>query len=297
MDKPTLQTSSPITPRIWLVLAALVLSGCSPLSSIPSNPPQTPENWLKIQPSILARLGAVEFFLVQPSSTVFVYLLGILAVAAGVHILKIREGQRTRLWWGIALILWGFGALFAGTSYQAFSYEIKCRGREICSWTSGWEVLYLLFSVASVDAMMLAEAYIFAPGKWRKGLIGYALANIALYAVTLVAGVLSLNKFLISFELLLLVTAPSIVVLLALSIWRYAKFQDPMDLGLMITWIWLGLVIGAYFTALQLGITEAFWEQGFWFSENDVLHIGLISWMLYIAIRLAKRVHDSTASS
>ena len=297
MDKPTLQTSSPITPRIWLVLAALVLSGCSPLSSIPSNPPQTPENWLKIQPSILARLGAVEFILVQPSSTVFVYLLGILAVAAGVYILKIREGQRTRLWWGIALILWGFGALFAGTSYQAFSYEIKCRGREICSWTSGWEVLYLLFSVASVDAMMLAEAYIFAPGNWRKGLIGYAAANIVLYAVTLVAGVLSLNKFLISFELLLLVTAPSIVVLLALSIWRYAKFRNPMDLGLMITWIWLGLVIGAYFTALQLGITESFWEQGLWFSENDVLHIGLISWMLYIALHLVKRVHDSTISS
>ncbi len=297
MDKPTLQTSSLITPCIWLVLATLILSGCSSLSTIPSSPTQTPESWLKIQPSIAAKLGVVEFILVQPSSTVFVYLLGILAIAAGVYILKIREGQRTRLWWGIALILWGLGALFAGTSYQAFSYEIKCRGREICSWTSGWEIIYLLFSVASVDAMMMAEAYIFAPGKWRKGLIGYAAANIALYAVTLIAGVLSLNKFLLSFELLLLVTAPSIVVLLVLSIRRYAKFKDPMDLGLMITWIWLGLVIGAYFTALQLDITEAFWEQGFWFSENDVLHIGLISWMLYIAIRLAKRVHDSTTSS
>lgn len=297
MDKPTLQPSSLKVPRIWLFLAALILSGCSPLSTIPSSPTQTPESWLKIQPFIAVKLGAVEFILVQPSSTFFVYLLGFLAVAAGVYILKIREGQRARLWWGIALILWGLGALFAGTSYQAFSYEIKCRGREICSWTSGWEVIYLLFSVASVDAMMMAEAYIFAPGKWRKGLIGYAAANIVLYAVTLIAGVLSLNKFLISFELLLAVTAPGIVVLLILSIWRYAKFRDPMDLGLMITWIWLGLVIGAYFTALQLGITEASWEKGFWFSENDVLHIGLISWMLYIAIRLAKRVHDSTTSS
>jgi hypothetical protein len=297
MGKPTLQTSSLSNSRIWLVFATLVLSSCSPLSSIPSNPPQTPENWLKIQPFIAVKLGAVEAILVQPSSTFFVYLLGILAVAAGVYILRIREGQRTRLWWGIALILWGLGALFAGTSYQAFSYEIKCRGREICSWTSGWEVIYLLSSVASVDAMMMAEAYVFPSGKWRKGLIGYALANIALYAVTLITGVLSLNKFLISFELLLLVTAPSIVALLVLSIWRYAKFRDPMDLGLMITWIWLGLVIDAYFTALQLGITEAFWEKGFWFSENDVLHIGLISWMLYIAIRLAKRVHDSTTLS
>jgi hypothetical protein len=297
MDKPPLQTSSLITPRIWLVFATLVLSGCSSLSSIPASPIQSPESWLSIQPFIKFYIGSSEIILVQPSSTVFVYLLGILAVAAGVYILKIRKGQRTRLWWGIALILWGLGTLFAGTSYQAFSYEIKCRGREICSWTSGWEVIYLLFSVASVDAMMLAEAYIFAPGKWRKGLIGYALANLALYAVTLIAGVLSLNKFLISFELLLVVTAPSIVVLLVLSIWRYAKFKDPMDLGLRITWIWLGLGIGAYFTALQLGITEAFWERGFWFSENDVLHIGLISWMLHIAFRLASRLHDSPATS
>jgi hypothetical protein len=291
------RSSSRGTPSILFLLTALSLGGCSPLSSIPSNPPQTPEGWLKIQPFIAVKLGSVEAILVQPSSTFFVYLLGILAVAAGVYILKIREGQRARLWWGIALILWGLGALFAGTSYQAFSYEIKCRGREVCSWTSGWEVIYLLFSVASVDAMMMAESYIYPPGKWRKGLIGYAAANIVLYAVMLIAGVLSLNKFLISFELLLLVTAPSIVVLLVLSIWRYAKLRDPMDLGLMITWIWLGLVIGAYFTALQLGITEAFWEKGFWFSENDVLHIGLISWMLYISIRLARRLHDSPATS
>jgi hypothetical protein len=286
-----------LTPRVWSILTALILSGCSSLSSIPSSPPQTPESWLSIQPFIKIHVGSSEFILVQPSSTFFVYLLGVVAIGAGIYFLRNREGQRTHLWWGIALILWGLGALFAGTSYQAFSYEIKCRGREVCSWTSGWEVIYLLLSVASVDAMMMAEAYVFPPGKWRKGLIGYAAANIVLYAVTLIAGVLSLNKFLISFELLLLVTAPSIVVLLILSIWRYAKFRDPMDLGLMITWIWLGLVIGAYFTALQLGITETFWRQGFWFSENDILHIGLISWMLYIAIRLAKRVHDSTTSS
>ena len=291
MDKPL----SNLTPCIWLILAALILSGCGSLSSIPSSPVQTPEGWLSIQPFIKIHFGSSEFILVQPSSTVFVYLLGVVAIGAGLYFLRIREGHRSRLWWGIALILWGLGALFAGTSYQAFSYEIKCRGREICSWTSGWEIIYLLFSVASVDAMMMAEAYVFPPGKWRKGLIGYASANIILYAMTLVAGVLSLNKFLISFELLLAVTAPSIVVFLILNGWRYFKFKDPMDLTLLITWIWLGLVISVYFTYMQLGFAERLWERGFWFSENDVLHLGLISWMLYIAFRLAKRVHDSSA--
>ncbi len=289
------QPFSRLTSHLWLVLVALVLSGCSSLSAIPSDPVQTPESWLRIQPFIAMQLGGAEFILVQPSSTFFVYLLGAVAIGAGLYFLRIREGQRSRLWWGSALILWGLGALFAGTSYQAFSYEIKCRGREICAWTSGWEVIYLLFSVASVDAMMMAEAYIFSPGKWRKGLIGYALANIALYAVTLIAGVISLNKFLISFELLLLVTAPSIVAFLILSGWRYFKSTNPMDLGLLVTWIWLGLTIGAYYAYLQLGISETLWESGLWFSENDVLHIGLISWMLYIAISLAKRVHDAPA--
>jgi hypothetical protein len=289
----TKSTPVSIPSIISLALAALALSGCSSLASIPSEPPQTPESWLKIQPFITLQFGPGEFFLMQPSSTFFVYLLGILAVAAGVYILKIREGQRTRLWWGIALILWGLGALFAGTSYQAFSYEIKCRGREICSWTSWWEVIYLLLSVASVDAMVMAEAYLFPPGKGRKGLIGYALANFCLYVFTLFAGTITLNKFLISFEMLLLFTAPSILLLLVLSIGRYVKFRDPLDARLMIAWIWLGLVIGAYFAYLVLGVSEHLWAQGTWFSENDVLHLGLISWMFYLVFALARQMHDA----
>jgi hypothetical protein len=233
--------------------------------------------------------------MVQPSSTVFVYLLGIIAIGVGLFFLRIREGHLSRLWWGVALLLWGFGALCAGTSYQAFSYEIKCRGQEICSWTSGWEVIYLLLSVASVDAMMMAEAHAFSAGKWRKVLMYYAMANIILYAIALIAGTLSLYKFLISFELLLLVTAPTILIFIVLNSWRYFKFKDRMDLALLITWIWLGIAIGGYFTYMQLGISETLWAHGIWFSENDVLHLGLISWMIYIAINVARRLHDAPA--
>jgi len=278
-----------------LSISGLVMSGCNRLASIPYSPPKTPADWLNIQPYINVEFGPVNFILVQPSSTLLVYLLGIIAIGTGLYFLRIRGSHQSRKWWGIALLLWGFGALFAGTSYQAFSYEIKCAGREFCSWTSWWEIIYLVLSVASVQAMIVAGAYACCEAKWQKGLAYYAFGTIVLYVIAVMIGAFSLNKFLISFELLLIVAAPGILVLFVLNGWRYFKFRNKMDLALVVTWVWLGITIGAYFLYLTLGISDYFWERGFWFSENDVLHIGLISWMIYIAIKVANRVEDQSA--
>lgn len=233
-----------------------------------------------------------DILLVQPSTSIIVYLLGLVTIVAGVYFLRIREGQRARLWWGIALLLWGVGALLAGTSYEAFSYHIKCAGREWCVWTSAWEVLYLLLSVASVDAMLIAVAYSCAEGRGRKALCLYAVANLILYATLLLIGILLPSQFLASFELLILFTGPSVLILLILNGWRYIKFGQRLDLLLFITWIWLVLTLMAYFVYLILGITAALWARRIWFSENDVLHIGLIIWMLYLALVLARQVND-----
>ena len=273
-------------------ISFLGLSGCGGLSSIPYSPSQTPESWLRIQPFDDITIGTVDFILVQPSSTVFVYLLGIITIGAGLYFFKIQDNYQSRKWWGIALLLWGFGALFAGTSYQAFSYEIKCAGQAYCSWTSWWEIIYLVLSAASIDALLVSGAYSSCFGKCRKVLTNYALLNIALYSLLVIIGAFSLNKFLISFELLLIVSAPNILILLILNSWRYFQYRDSKDLALMVTWIWLGIIIGAYFLYLVLGITDGLWEHGIWFSENDVLHIGLISWMVYIAVYVAKRITD-----
>lgn len=273
-------------------ISLIVLSGCNRLASIPYHPEQTPESWLIIQPFTEVNIGRASFILVQPSSTAFVYLLGIITIGAGLTCLRIRDAYQSRLWWGIALLLWGFGAMFAGTSYQAFSYEIKCAGQEFCSWTSWWEIFYLIFSAASVNAMIIAGAYSSCVGKWRKVLIIYAFMNITLYVLIVLIGTYSLNKFLISFELLLIFTAPNIILLLILNGWRYFKFRQPMDLALVITWLWLGFTIGLYFLYWILDITSDLWEQAIWFSENDVLHIGLILWMVYIAVFVAKRIVD-----
>jgi hypothetical protein len=58
----------------------------------------------------------------------------------------------------------------------------------------------------------------------------------------------------------------------------------------------LGVTLGAYLLYLVLDITAELWTQGVWFSENDVLHSGLIGWMLYIALVVAKRVVDVPVS-
>ncbi|MBN1665638.1 MAG: hypothetical protein JW862_01055 [Anaerolineales bacterium] len=232
----------------------------------------------------------------QPSSTVFMYLLGIIAMGVGFFFFRIQAQSQARRWWGLALLLWGLGALLAGTSYQAFSYEIKCAGQTLCSWTSWWEIAYLLLSAASVDALLVAGAYASCLGKGRQALIKYACLNLALYVVIVFVGAFLLNAFMISFELLLIFTAPSILVLLILHGWRYYQFRANMDLALVITWLWLGMVIAAYFLYWALDITLALWARGIWFSENDVLHLGLISWMVYIAVSVSKQIWDAPRS-
>ena len=141
--------------------------------------------------------------------------------------------------------------------------------------------------------MLVSGAYSSCVGTCRKVLVVYAISNLTLYSVLVTIGVSTLNEFLISFELLLIVTAPTILLLFILNGWRYLKFRDDLDCALSVTWIWLGVIIALYFIYLVLGVTEYLWEQGIWFSENDVLHLGLISWMLYIGAKVAKLVRDA----
>jgi len=289
-----LQTSPRLALRRCLTTLALglLLAGCRQLESIPYTPPQTPESWLTIQPYVELVIRSQTVLLVQPTTTALVYALGLLGILAGAYLLRIHGGQRSRLWWGVALILWGVGALLAGTSYEAFSYYIKCAGRAACRWTSGLEIGYLLLSVASVDAIVLAQAYACAAGRARRRLALYAAANLSLYAIALLVGTLIPVRFLISFEFLLVVTAPSIILVIVHNAWRYRRYKRRLDRVLLGTWAGLALTIAAYFIYLISGLTQRLWSQGLWFSENDVLHLGLIAWMIYIVLALAPQLAD-----
>jgi hypothetical protein len=66
-----------------------------------------------------------------------------------------------------------------------------------------------------------------------------------------------------------------------------------MDLVLLGSWILLVVSNLFYFAYLIFGFTQKLWEKGVWFSENDVLHILMIIWVLYSGIIVAKRVEDA----
>jgi hypothetical protein len=191
-------------------------------------------------------------------------------------------------------LLWGIGALLAGTSYQAFGYQIKCAGQETCAWTSWWEVIYLMFQQVSMDALLVAIAYSCTQGTLRMVLLGYALLSAVVYVIlTFIGGIIPV-KSMITFELMVWVSTPIFLIILALNGWRYYTLSTPMDLALLGAWILLLSTMAAYWLYDKLDITPKLWAKGkgIWFSQNDVLHIGLILWMIYIATVVAFRVND-----
>ena len=281
----------------FLVFARALWSGFSRLKTIPyTDPVLTPANWCEAQPCLKIKIGSRKIILTQPTSTFLVYSLGLLTIGAGLYFLGIRDSEISRLWWGISLLLWGIGALLAGTSYQAFGYEIKCAGRQTCTWTSWWEVVYLMFQQVSIDAMLVAVAYSCTEGSLQIILLVYALVNAVVYVILTFAGGLVPVKSLITFNLMVRVSTPIFLLLFILNGWRYYMLRDPMDLAFLGTWLLLLLTMAAYWRYDALDITQKLWARGkgIWFSQNDVLHICLIFWLIYIATVVADRVKDFT---
>ena len=266
------------------------------LQSIPHDDPDlTPEKWCMAQPCRKIRIASKEIIISQPLSSFWVYFLGFFTVGAGVYFFRIQNGEISRLWWGVSLLLWGLGALLAGTSYQAFGYEIKCRGKQVCSWTSWWEVVYLMFQLVSMNAMLVAVAYSCTTGAFQTVLLVYALVSSLVFVILISIGGIVPVKSLITFEFMVWVSAPVFIFFCFLNAWRYYIYRESMDLVLLGCWIILLGTMLAYWTYSKLGITKKLWAKGIWFSENDLLHVLLIFWMIYIATVMANRVKDYAA--
>jgi hypothetical protein len=254
-------------------------------------PHTTPEQWCEIQPCF--EIGGITF--TQPFGSFLVYLLALLWIAGGVYFWRIRDGQRSRKWMALALLLGGIGAGLAGTSYQFLGYQLKCAGRELCLWTHWLEVAYMMFQAASTSAMLIAVATACTTGALRLWLVIYAVADTAAYLALATYGALAGARTLISFELLMVFAAPGLLFILVIAAVRWLRDRDSMDLALIGAGVWLMITIGAYSAYLAAGLTARLWDggNGFYFSENDVLHVGMILFIAYLVAVVAKRLRDS----
>ena len=277
--------------RILLLLVLLLFSGCSRLDQLSWD--MTPEKWLGTHSYYSVNIGNINFILAEPSSTAIVYGLGIIIVLAGIYFLRNRGNSKSRLWWGVALLLWGASTFCAGTSYQAFSYEIKCAGRTVCLWTSWWEIWYLILFVISMNVITIAVAFSSSSGKILKGLIGYAVANCVTYLSVVLAGALIPHQFMASFECMLLFASPTFLILLTVNSIRYMKLRKQLDILLVGAWVFMLLIVLAYFVFYISGYADILWKNGFWFNANDVLHIGLIIWIFYLVFTVAEKIEDA----
>ncbi len=278
---------------IFLSLAISLLSACSQIDKIPyCCPEETPASWCQNHPCLNVDFDLISFTLSKPSSSIIVYTLGILTVLVGIRLSRISKDSKSLFWWGVSLIFWGVAALFAGTSYQAFSYEIKCRGLEVCQWTSRWELIYLILETISVNLMFVAVSYSSLHTGWRGKIRLYATLNTIVYTCIVIFGSSIPNWFMISFELMILFTGPTFLAMFFVNLRNYLKAKSSAELVLANVWVGLGIVMILYYSYYLAGITQVLWSKGIWFSQNDVLHVGLILWILYLAKFLPANIKD-----
>lgn len=231
-----------------------------------------------------------KWIIIVPSSTIIVYILGIQIIILGYLFIKDKKTL-----WGVSLLFWGLGTLLAGTSYQGLGYVLKCEGNEFCDFTSWFELSYLFTTALSIFVMALAFSYDFISKEKQKPLVTYAKSAIVVYTVLLITGTILENRILISYEIFTIFFMPLFVVFFVINIKNYLRDKDELNLSLIKLWIIFLIVNVLYYLYYIPGFTEILYENtGIWFSANDVLHIGLIGWFLYLQFSIKKRMVSSS---
>lgn len=213
----------------------------------------------------------------QPSSSIIILALSILTVALGVHYL-VKKSSYFNYWLGVNFIFWGLGAFLAGLSYQAFGYALKCSGLSACMFTDWVELLYMSFTVLSINAILMSYAALSHTFKTALALKRFALLSVIAYVIFQGIGMMVPVQFMVSYEGMLLFLSPNLVLFIMISYQQRKEILHHRLLNLWIAFIFVNL---AYFVALFADIgTLIMNATGFWFNENDVLHVLLILWMI-----------------
>ena len=250
----------------------------------------TPSEYLGSKPYVNLLLAGKTLTIIVPSSTIMVFLLGFQVIYLGLSFLK-NKNDNAQLWWGIGMLFWGLGTLSAGLSYQGLGYELKCQGLEYCQFTSFPELVYLFLTAISMGALCVAISLTVLRKEKQKLLKYYGMGSVLVYTIVLLIGSIISHQFMISYELFTIFFVPMFVLFFVTSVIQYRENNDELNKTLIITWILFLIVNGSYYVYYFLGFTESIYENtGIWFSANDVLHVALIGWMLYIQFVLKRKI-------
>ncbi len=273
-----------------VILSVWMFSNTESLLMLPLT---TPDQFLSEMPYITLSIPGKDVILIQPSSTILVYLLGLIMITIGVYFLVTKMNQQSRYYWAIGLILWGISAIVAGTSYQAFGYELKCRGQEHCLFTSNFELVYMLLTAFCINFLVAATGYTSTGVIGRKRLVKFALIDSGAYSMYMFVGAVLPVKFLISYEGFMAFIGVNFLIMFILNILHYKKHKDNLNRNLLIIWISFSIVNIGYFVFLLGDIgANLYYNFGVWFNENDALHVLLILWACLIFVLLRKDLSD-----
>jgi hypothetical protein len=279
---------------LGMIIMVLVIIQFSNTGSLLLEPLTSPDAFLSTMPSTQVSIFGRVLVLIQPSSTFFVYALGVVMIVVGIYFLVTKRMQQSRFYWAVGLILWGISAIVAGTSYQAFGYEFKCRGQEYCLFTSDFELVYMLLTAYCINFLVAATGHTSLGSLGRKRLILFSIIDSLVYSVYLLIGAIIPVKFLISYEGFMAFIGINFIVMFILNIRHHLRFKDPLNRNLIVIWIGFLVVNLGYFVFLLWGIgAKIYQEYGLWFTENDILHVLLILWAFLVFFLLRKNVQDT----
>jgi hypothetical protein len=272
---------------IFGVVLSIALS--KGLSTLLHEPLLTPDAWRESHPYL--QIG--NHIVSEPSSSILIFLLATFYLRVAYLFFRGHDGQQSRLWWGIFMLLFGLGAILAGVSYQAFSFELKCRGYDYCLWTSWWEIGYMICTVAGVGAAFIAVSYSVLSRKARAFWTAYAQASTLIYIGVVSFGAISANRFLISFEMMIIFVLAGFLAIAANLIWQHRQNKNPLIMIILKVGVLLLTVIVIYFIGLTSGFAKLLWASGIWFNANDLLHLLLFGWVLYSYSMLRNKLLDA----
>lgn len=264
-----------------IIIIVLILLGVFMPNGILKDPLTTPLEYLESKPYTI--LFGVTILV--PSSTIIVYLLGFLILYIGIRLIKLDKSL-----WGISLIFWGLSTMLAGTSYQGLGYVLKCEGFDYCIFTSWFELAYLFFTAISIALLAIAFSKDFYHKKW---ISIYAKIALVVYTVLLIIGSIFEIYLFISYELFTVFFMPLFIVLFIINIKNYRQKKLEIDRRFIFLWILFLVVNISYYLYYIPGFTSSLYENtSFWFSANDVLHIGLIIWFVFFNFRIVKPLSE-----